>query len=1064
MEADGSDLQDYGGGGCDDKGHQSANQGKSRDPSQFHRHDGPKGKMSGAHGSGEFGDDCSGLSQGRRSRRMRPLEATKEILILMPEDDPVDVFGLDKNELPEFNSCMEEQYEWIPEEEKGGADGHGSHHDEHTDTPAQTSRCGPLHNLGISGGFKFNAGSSSGHGGTAVAIVGPRPKEEHIDIATPGITRITPVVGSNGIATDAHGICSSSSSIARGNSASTSSSHEVVGLSYSQYDADIEDDLFLNFLVSIEKSDRNDSGTSIDVCSSGGKKRASKAQSPYGTALTKEMANSMTMAMLSDMIMVMERDMELSKRLESHRNDIKDAVNASEKMIASFDAVVELSEYIDDFKRSDPNEYSSTIEAAIKYKTKLDKLTNKQDRSSLSSVSMATTSGGASGTESSAIGKKDEDELPAMTLEEVKELLPVPRACRLLVRVYRHHIRIGKNSVTSGKQSSSSFSSSSALSSDVKIEDDAVISADEDCDLEKYTPLFLAVYSHWTSKRAGRKSSLLRCYHNFIMENWKKQDLLPQLPEDSDADAMLKAHDQLLKLRKDLDKARLIMDRVRRREKVKRDLVKVAGNAMESFLDDIRVVEEVPEKKVKKTSAIGAASSVSSSKTARQPRAAKIIAKAKLQNPGGIENGHSPHAPLYDYAEITKAPFTLEEIDYKQLEVSLMEESSSGRDVKKGLSGLDIPDMGSKDQYYNDYAPRRSASSSSSSSSRSPRFNVSSPSNNNSSTSGWTSDEDRLLLMGVAACGVGRWTEIREDFLLARNSAQMNQRFTRLARRRCDLVKLNAKPKKRKNSEADDDDDDEDNLAEYSDVRTAYMSPQDVAFARSKLPPLIQTMLEDYDEDSVWEGIALRHLHDQGSKDKRCGRPQKYPLPIPIPKHLQNGGHLNKTKSIIQRPSELGFNWKGSNGGWTNYQQVVHSSAVNHSPTGGNQRKTSPTGKPRGRPPKKDAPKSQSFKGLKGKSGDDCDIDDMVSIGSWTDQVEAEKVKEQSLSREERIKARDKLTDAIAAAALKTLSETSNEKDRKGVSARCSLGSLSPGDKGSSGSCSKDNKKRQRTK
>ena len=92
---------------------------------------------------------------------------------------------------------------------------------------------------------------------------------------------------------------------------------------------------------------------------------------------------------------------------------------------------------------------------------------------------------------------------------------------------------------------------------------------------------------------------------------------------------------------------------------------------------------------------------------------------------------------------------------------------------------------------------------------------------------------------GVAACGVGRWTEIREDFLLARNSAQMNQRFTRLAKRRCDLVKLNSKAKKRKN----DHDDDDEVVAEYSDVRTAYMSPQDVVFARSKLPPLIQSLL-----------------------------------------------------------------------------------------------------------------------------------------------------------------------------------------------------------------------------
>jgi hypothetical protein len=83
-----------------------------------------------------------------------------------------------------------------------------------------------------------------------------------------------------------------------------------------------------------------------------------------------------------------------------------------------------------------------------------------------------------------------------------------------------------------------------------------------------------------------------------------------------------------------------------------------------------------------------------------------------------------------------------------------------------------------------------------------------------SSFCSWEVDEDKLLLLGVAACGMGRWREIREHFGLLRNSAQMvrteisedafilstlfyfivtfiqmlsmsqNQRFTRLAKRR----------------------------------------------------------------------------------------------------------------------------------------------------------------------------------------------------------------------------------------------------------------------------------------
>ena len=157
--------------------------------------------------------------------------------------------------------------------------------------------------------------------------------------------------------------------------------------------------------------------------------------------------------------------------------------------------------------------------------------------------------------------------------------------------------------------------------------------------------------------------------------------------------------------------------------------------------------------------------------------------------------------------------------------------------------------------------------------------------------------------MGVAACGVGRWTEIREDFLLARNSAQMNQRFTRLAKRRCVLIELSAKKKQNRKNTTDFRE------TEYTDVRTAHMSPEEVVYARKQLPVLIRNMLENFSEDSVWESIAVRYLTEKHHKDKRCGRPTKYPLPIPIPSHLLNGGHLSRKKMLLRRPSDMGYDW-----------------------------------------------------------------------------------------------------------------------------------------------------------
>ena len=160
---------------------------------------------------------------------------------------------------------------------------------------------------------------------------------------------------------------------------------------------------------------------------------------------------------------------------------------------------------------------------------------------------------------------------------------------------------------------------------------------------------------------------------------------------------------------------------------------------------------------------------------------------------------------------------------------------------------------------------------------------------------GWSSDEDRLLLLGVASCGVGRWTEIRADFRLERNSAQMNQRFARLAGRRSMRSEMNTQSPPLEGAAKFEE--------EYKEVRTKYINPDREVELRARLPIAVVKMLEDFSEATIWESIAIRHLLDMQNKDKRCGRPQKYPMPILIPKHFENDGWMNYRHLIINRPA-----------------------------------------------------------------------------------------------------------------------------------------------------------------
>ena len=70
------------------------------------------------------------------------------------------------------------------------------------------------------------------------------------------------------------------------------------------------------------------------------------------------------------------------------------------------------------------------------------------------------------------------------------------------------------------------------------------------------------------------------------MDLWLRQETLPPLPEDIEDGGipLIDAHDKLTRMRYDLDRARLIAERVRRREKLKRDMVRLSGESLDGII------------------------------------------------------------------------------------------------------------------------------------------------------------------------------------------------------------------------------------------------------------------------------------------------------------------------------------------------------------------------------------------------------------------------------------------------------------------------------------------------
>ncbi|CBJ30047.1 bromodomain and PHD finger containing, 3, isoform CRA_c [Ectocarpus siliculosus] len=131
-----------------------------------------------------------------------------------------------------------------------------------------------------------------------------------------------------------------------------------------------------------------------------------------------------------------------------------------------------------------------------------------------------------------------------------------------------------------GKQPASRSGRSSGGNEEEEEEEDRAAVSDDQ---------LLDVFRYWAKKREAYGGPMLRCFHPFIMKLWRRMEDPVREAEDQeegkDPHASPEAFDTLKSFRQDLDKARLVVDCVKRREKLKRSAIRFA-NAYWKIFDD----------------------------------------------------------------------------------------------------------------------------------------------------------------------------------------------------------------------------------------------------------------------------------------------------------------------------------------------------------------------------------------------------------------------------------------------------------------------------------------------
>lgn len=273
--------------------------------------------------------------------------------------------------------------------------------------------------------------------------------------------------------------------------------------------------------------------------------------------------------------------------------------------------------------------------------------------------------------------------------------------------------------------------------------------------------MLVEVLCHWRKKREASEGPLLRCYHTFeYMENWQQSWHLASVSssnnigqshgverereKDGDGETTragqeaLEAYTELKRLRQNLEKGRLILDVVRRREKLKRERDRTAcewwSTVCKAALKDTSILEGGESEDEDKE--------IDAATAERLAMVASIIVNASSKDralsypgPASVEAEKQP---------VVSAPAAVTRRAAVVSKASTKSALPSKPIVSKKIPSMKVANI----------APAVS----------------------------WSPTEDKMLIKGVNKFGRGNWKAIRGMTSITRSSSQMNQRYMRLIR------------------------------------------------------------------------------------------------------------------------------------------------------------------------------------------------------------------------------------------------------------------------------------------
>lgn len=200
------------------------------------------------------------------------------------------------------------------------------------------------------------------------------------------------------------------------------------------------------------------------------------------------------------------------------------------------------------------------------------------------------------------------------TPEEISEMLPEPRTTQLLQNMLREFcsttstqnsdpaaapdpavtptLQTKKGRPRSNSNRSNSCSSETAKilsSSDVSESETAVLTQPESVfGIENEVLIAHEVYEHWRRRRSAVSTSLVRAFHRYIMDLWTRaENVMIPMALDYLPGSAKDIHDRLLKVRFALDRGRTYADRCRRRERLKKDLLRLSSEQLDVLQEEL---------------------------------------------------------------------------------------------------------------------------------------------------------------------------------------------------------------------------------------------------------------------------------------------------------------------------------------------------------------------------------------------------------------------------------------------------------------------------------------------